>query len=181
MLTMYRCLLRLYPAAYRTAYADEMISVFLQAHNAARESKSKIAARIVFCARETAGLLGGALREQARSILGPTNWIPFRRFDMRPQFRFPRSTVFLMTAILAGVLLTIEKAKGIQLKYGSPSEVSMWPGLPWAFATILLMVSVAVVIVWGILFALHRTGMHRLANLQTDLQNSDASGSNFQA
>jgi len=89
---------------------------------------------------------------------------------MRPEFRFPRSTVFLMSVILAGVLLTIEKAKGIQLKYGSAADVAMWPGMTWAFAILMLMVSVTVVIVWGVLFTLRRTGMHRLANLQTDLR-----------
>ncbi len=175
MLTLYRCLLRLYPLAYRTDYADEMMSVFHQARDAA--ANSTISARMVFYARETAGLLGGALREQSRSILGSDNWIPFRRFDMRPEFRFPRSTVFLMSVILAGVLLTIERAKGIQLKYGSASDVAMWPGMAWAFAILLLMVAVTAVIVWGVLFALHRTGMQRLASLQTDLRNDGASGS----
>jgi hypothetical protein len=175
MVTIYRCLLRLYPAAYRSEYADEMISVFLQAYCAAKNSKTT--ARVVFSAREAAGLLHGALREQSRSILGPNNWISLRRFNMRVEFRFPRSTVFLMSAILAGVLLTIEKARGIQLKYGSPSDVSMWPGLPWTFLIMLLMVSATAVIVWGVLYVLHRTGVHRLANLQTDLRNDGASQS----
>ena len=86
---------------------------------------------------------------------------------MRPEFRFPRSTVFLMLVILACVVVSLEKAKSIQLKYGAgASLMSVWPALPWALALMLLIVAATVVIVWGILFALQRTGVHRLANLQ---------------
>lgn len=165
MLTLYRCLLHLYPAAYRHEYAAEMTSVFRQAHQAV--SHETLAARASLCTREIPGLLSGALREQFRRIAGECDWAPFRRLDMRPEFRFPRSTIFLMLAILAGVALAIEKAKAIQLKYGAGANLmTVWPSLPWALGLMLLIVSATVVIVWGIMFALHRTGMHRLANLE---------------
>jgi len=86
---------------------------------------------------------------------------------MRPEFRFPRSTVFLMLVILACVVVSLEKAKSIQLKYGAgASLMSVWPALPWALALMLLFVAAIVLVVWGILFALQRTGVHRLANLK---------------
>jgi hypothetical protein len=165
MLTLYRCLLYLYPTAYRRECAEEMTTVFRQAQDATRSET--LATRALFYAREIPGLLSGALQEHFRRVAGSYAWIPLRRFDMRPEFRFPRSTVFLMLTILAGVVVSMEKAKSIQLKYGAgASLISVWPALPWALALMLLIVAATVVIVWGILFALQRTGVHRLANLQ---------------
>jgi hypothetical protein len=91
-------------------------------------------------------------------------------FDMHPEFRFPPSTVFLMSGILAGIVLAIDKATSVELKYGGPTE-TVWPGLPWFLAAMLALVCLTVVIVWGVLFALGRTGMHRLANVHTWPQN----------
>ena len=36
----------------------------------------------------------------------------FLRSDMRPEFRFPRSVIFLMLAILGGIIVVIGKAAG---------------------------------------------------------------------
>ena len=164
MPTLYRCLLYLYPAVYRHMYAEEMISVFRQAQEAVETAGFKACAS--FYVREFPGLLCGALQEHLRSVAGPYDWFPFRRFDMRPEFRFPRSTVLLMAVILAAVALAIEKAKNVQLHYTeSPNVVSMWPALPWFLASVFLIVSATAIIVWGVLFALRRTGAHRLAAL----------------
>jgi hypothetical protein len=163
VINLYRCLLYLYPAAYRHDFAREMALVFLESERAIRTEC--LAARIVFYARELSGLLSGALREQVRTLVGSYHCISFGRFDMRPEFRFPRSTVFLMSVILAAVVLTIAKATSIELKYGGALE-TVWPGLPLFLAVMLGLVCLTVVIVWGILFAMRRTGMHRLANLQ---------------
>jgi hypothetical protein len=166
MLILYRCLLYLYPAAYRHEYAEEMTFVFCQAQKAVRSEG--LAARASFCAREIAGLLFGALREHFRSIADSYDCIPFTRFDMHPEFRFPRSTLFLMLVILAGVVLAIQKAKSIQLKYGAGANLmSVWPVLPWSLAFMLVLVCATVAIIWAILFALRRTGMHRIAKVQT--------------
>lgn len=165
MLALYRCLLRLYPAAYRREFGEEMTSVYHQVHDDIR-SKNLITGAS-FCAREIPGLVAGALHEHFRSITGSYDWIPLRRFDMRPEFRFPRSTVFLMLVSLAGVVLSLEKARSVQVKYGAGATLmSVWPALPWALVLMLLILSATVAITWGILFALQRTGVHRLANLQ---------------
>ncbi len=88
---------------------------------------------------------------------------------MRPGFRFPRSTVFLMSLILLGVVLAIEKAKiVIQMKSGlPPASASTWDPVLWPLLFTIALVLVAVGAVWGILFALHRTGVQRLAELDT--------------
>lgn len=163
MLALFRCLLCLYPADFRREYHEEMTSVFRQAYDVSKTSN--LLAHVSFCSRESAGLLLGALRERAHSIFGFNEWIPSRRFDMRLEFRFPRSTVFLMVLIFAGVVLTISKASGIELKYGSSSAV--WPSLVLTLATVVSLALASAVFIWGILFALQRTGVHRLADLQT--------------
>ena len=162
MLSLYRCLLYLYPSLYRRACADEMISVFRDAQ--AEVSTGSFGERISFRARESWGLLAGALQEHIRMISGSYQLISFTRFDMRPEFRFPRSTVFLMSIIFVGVILAMEKANTIQVKYGAGSG-SIWPSLPWFLGLTLLFTCATVMVVWGILFALGRTGAHRLANI----------------
>jgi hypothetical protein len=163
MLSFYRWLLYLYPSLYRREYADEMISVFRDAQ--ADVSDGSFGERMSFRAHETWGLLAGAVQEQLRFISGSYQLISFTRFNMRPEFRFPRSTVFLMSIIFTGLILAMEKANTIQVKYGAGSG-SIWPSLPWFLGLTLLVTCVTAMIVWGILFALGRTGAHRLANLQ---------------
>ncbi len=113
MLRLYRYLLYLYPGVHRTRFGDEMIEVFrdLQGETMIR---SKIA-RAAFYFRETAGLLAGALQEHWRALSGTDVWLPFplRRLTVRNQFRFPKATAVLMTIILAGVVMAIEKGEGI--------------------------------------------------------------------
>ena len=163
MLSFYRCLLYLYPSLCRREFADEMISVFCDAH--ADVSAGSVKERISFRVRETLGLLAGAVREHTRIIGGSDQSISFRGFDVRPEFRFPRSTVFLMSIIFAGVILAMEKAHTIQVKYAAGAG-SIWPSLPWFLGLTLLFTCATVMVVWGILFALGRTGAHRLANIQ---------------
>ena len=88
---------------------------------------------------------------------------------MRPQFRFPRSTVFLMLVILAGVLLAIEKAKTIQVKYGPQEVMAVWSSLPWFLFLFPAMACALVAAAWGILFAMRRSGLHRLGQVATSL------------
>ena len=90
---------------------------------------------------------------------------------MRPQYRFPRSTVFMMWVILAGVVLAIDKAlKVVQMKEGlPPGAVASWGSTfwTWLFALALVMLIAIVAAIWGVLFALHRTGVHRLDGIHT--------------
>jgi hypothetical protein len=165
MLTLYRWFLYLYPSSYRHEFAEEMVSVF---HDAQTEADSAgFAYRTSFQIRETFGLLAGATREHFNIMSGNDRSISFRRFGMRSEFRFPRSTVFLMSVIFAGVLLAMEKANSIQVKYGAANG-SIWPSTPWFFARAFLITCAAALAGWGILYALKRTGTDRLANIQSD-------------
>jgi hypothetical protein len=82
---------------------------------------------------------------------------------MQPQFRFPRSTVFLMLVIFAGVLLTIAKAASVA---GDKSGVAWQFWVP-VLVFMLLTTCTAAAVVWGILHVLRRSGVHRLENLQS--------------
>jgi hypothetical protein len=95
-----------------------------------------------------------------RELFGPA--IPFRRFDMRTHFRFPRSTVFLMLVILAVVVLTIVKASGV----AGDRLGSVWPSLISVLAFMVLSMCSVAAVVWGILHTLRRSGVHRLQNVQ---------------
>jgi DNA-binding PadR family transcriptional regulator len=163
MLRAYRSLLYLYPAAYRREFGEEMSTVFLQAQ---RElANRRLVTRVVFGVREMSGLLAAAVGNRLRQLFGLDDWLPFRRFAMRPEFKFLRFTVFLMCIILAGVALAIDKAKTVQLTYGAAHAMSGW-GAVDSLAFMMVLVCVAVAAGWGILFALRRTGLHRLAKVE---------------
>lgn len=170
MFRFYRALLYLYPLLYRREYADEMASVFRDSQ--ADVSAEKLQERISFRVRETLGLLAGAVREHMRMVAGSDRSISFRRFNMRPEFRFPRSTVFLMSIILAGVILAMQKANIIQLKYAAGAG-SIWPSLPWFLGLTLLFTCVIAMVRLGILFALGRAGVQRLSNIQPGSSRTD--------
>ena len=164
MLALYRSLLRLYPAEYFREYGAEMTWVFAHANEA--ERRKKLSARLPFYARELSGVIGGALRQR---LFGDWDWNASRRLDM--EFRFPRSTVVLMWVILAGVLMTIAEAKKIAMAYGPNETRSVWSMLPWFPVSTLLVICLAVAAAWGILYALRRTGVHRMEKLDTSSGN----------
>jgi hypothetical protein len=128
--------------------------------------------RAAFFIREASGLLAGALREHLRILNGSQKWLTFpaRRFTVRSQFRFPKATAVLMMIILAGIVLAIEKARVIQISYSHgnppvvPLEASHFTFFP-AVALLLAIFYAAGAIGWVILFALHRSGVHRLADM----------------
>ena len=160
MRRLYRSLLFLYPAPYRCEFADEMTYVFLQAE--ADTSSHSVGMRGAFDLREILGLMSGAVHTHICSLLGVDDWNSFRRFNMRPQFRFPRSTVFLMCVILAGVTFAIQKAQHIQATLtGTPVRNQTAVPLLVTFA----IVYAAAAAGWAILFALNRSGTHRLSSL----------------
>jgi hypothetical protein len=162
--------LYLYPAAYRDEYGDEMAGVFSEVRSETRGKK--LLPRGKFFVREFAGLLHGALQEHSRSITG-SNLFPSssRRFTMPSEFRFPKATPILMAVILGGVILTIEKATAIeeslphaypqQLPPIQPEHFTFFP----AMAVIFLSAYAAAVIGWAVLFALRRSGVHRLSEM----------------
>jgi hypothetical protein len=160
VLTLYRCLLYLYPAAYRQEFGEEMTSVFSEAWQSMAQN---LPARFLFCAREVRGLVFSAVREHLHVLLGSGN--SFGRIKMRPEFRFPRSTVVLMLAIFAGVVLTIVKATGVELAYGVTFG-TVWPSLISILVCMVLTMFAVAAIGWGVLHALGRTGAHRMANIE---------------
>jgi hypothetical protein len=119
MLLLYRCLLRLYPAAYRYEYGEEMAGVFRELQTEVRSARrsERLWPRIAFFLREFAGVLSGALQEHSRAIKGSPLLFPSGRFTMRSEFRFPKATPILMAVILAGVILAIEKANAIEQSF----------------------------------------------------------------
>ncbi len=170
MLTLYASLLRLYPSPYREQFAEEMIAVFRDAGVDAHQKGS--IATTKFYLSEMAGLFRGAIAEHARRILGQDVQFPLssRRFTMRPGFRFPKATAFLMTVILAGVVLAIQKADAIRASVSdvNPPVVTIQPTQLTFLPTMALMflgVYAAGAVGWVVLFALRRSGVHRLSEM----------------
>ena len=172
-LSVYRHLLRLYPAFHRERFGEEMVSVFceMQAEAAAKG----MVARSVFYVRETAGVMAGALQEHWRALGGDPVWLwfPTRRFTMRTEFRFPKATAVLMTIILAGVVMAIKKGEAIASSLPhvnppvgpiQPVHSALLPGVALGLAFFYA----AGLIGWVILFAMHRSGVHRLAETSAE-------------
>jgi hypothetical protein len=170
MLTVFRALLCLYPAAFRHKYGEEMMSVLIDVQ-AEMKQKGRWG-RVVSELREIVGLLSGALEEHMRNITGSYDSGKFlpRRFTMKTEFRFPKATVALMTIILAAVIMTIEKAKAISASVPHTSQ-TVGPIQPEQFTTVstflvvLASACVAGALGWAILFALHRSGSQRLSEI----------------
>jgi hypothetical protein len=170
MPSLFRSLLYLYPAAYRREYGEEMIGVLLEVRGEQRRKGLLALAATYF--RETAGLLQGALHEHTRRILCPYGFSNFspRRLTMRSEFRFPKSTVALMTIILLAVALTIDKAKSIEASV-APSSTYVGPiqaehfTIVGTFLIVFVLACVMAAMVWAVLFALNRSGIQRLSQL----------------
>jgi len=168
MVIVYRLLLYLYPQAHRCEFGEEMLAVFGEARTEAWKNNMLMRSR--FCAYEIKGLLTGAVREHIRNIGGFDRPPVFfsRRIAMRSEFRFPKVTVTLMTIILAGVVLAIEKATAIRasVPYSDQHVGPIQPAHFTFLPTVLVILGgacLAGAIGWAILFALHRSGVHRLA------------------
>jgi hypothetical protein len=158
MLTLFRCLLRLYPAEFCREFAEEMTSVFCQGRRDVRHQGLKVRAQ--FLAREFWSMFTGALREQFSDD-------SFRRFDMR-SFRFPRATIVVMLVALANVGYAIERAK--QITDGGDTR-SIWPPvLTGMFVGWLGVMGILGLIGYGILRVLKQSGAQRLSRIQTKPQ-----------
>jgi hypothetical protein len=171
VLAFYRALLRLYPAAYRDEYGDEMADVLEEVQ---AENRRKGVLELFFSrAHETGGLVFGAVREHFYSLTGSydSGWFSFSRgFAMRSDFRFPKATVGLMTVILAAVMFTIEKAKAISasIPHANPPVGPIQSAQATIVETLLLALVWAIAagaVGWGILHAFHRSGTHRLSEV----------------
>ena len=156
--TVYDWLLRLYPDDYRRRFGEEMGLVFEQAQSE-RANQGPGVLTAFYC-REIGGLFRGAWQEHLREFSN-------RRFAMRTQFRFPKTTPILMTIILAGVMLAIQKGAAIQASLPDvnppigPIHQAEHGFLP-VIVLLLAPFYAAGLIGWVILFALRRSGSHRL-------------------
>lgn len=166
---IYRSLLYLYPPTYRTEYGEEMMAVLSEVHERVRAEG--ILPRMVSEMRECSGLLRGALQEQFRAIGHADGCDVFslpRRFTMRSEFRFPKAAVLLMAVILVAILVAIDKAKSIQasVPYANPHIGPIQPVEFTLVPTLLIVLAGACitgVVGWAILFALRRSGVHRMS------------------
>lgn len=173
MLTAYRRLLLFYPAEHREQFGQEMVDVFDEAR---AESQNKGAiAQGAFYVREIAGLFKGAVHEHLRAVLGAHAGLSLytRRFTMRDGFRFPKTTAVLMTIILAGLMLAIKRGEDIanSLPLVNPQIAPIQPMHSVLLPPIALMFAgfyAAGVIGWGLLFALRRSGVHRLDEISAE-------------
>jgi len=170
MTHVYQRLLWLYPAEHRREFGDEMCAVFDEARLDSQEKN--VAAWASFLTREFAGLLAGALREHVRALANfdITDILSTRRFNMRNGFRFPKSTAILMTIILLGVIMAIQKGESIanSLPHVNPQIAPIFEGHSALLPPIALYVAffyVLGLIGWIILHALHRSGVHRLDDI----------------
>jgi hypothetical protein len=174
MLKVYRTLLRLYPAEHRQVFSEEMLEVLLEARNEVSEQKRFARGRLIV--RESAGLLRGALRERFRMLTEIHHELSFvtGRLAMRNGFRFPKTTIVFMLLILGGVLSAIKRGEDIAASVPNanpPITVHVQSvhsillgGMPLFFAFFYA----AGLIGWAILFALRRSGVHRLAGVSTE-------------
>jgi hypothetical protein len=170
MLTVYRQLLRLYPAAHRQQFGEEMLAVFVDVR--ADMARKTFFAQTIFVMREILGLVGGACGEHLRGLVGPDSRFPLptRSFMMRNGFRFPKTTAVLMTLILGGVVLAIKRGEEIamSLPHVNPSIVPIQPAhstMLTGLAFFSIFFYSAGLVGWAILFALRRSGVHRLAQM----------------
>jgi len=171
MLALYRVMLHLYPAPYRCEFGDEMMGVLLevQAENQRKGAFAMLASGV----HESGGLFYGAMREHFYSITGSYDNGTFsfkRRFAMRSEFRFPKATVGLMTIILGAVMFTIEKARDISMSVPHANP-QVGPIRPEQFAIVQVLVAILIwaiasgAIGWGILYALRRSGIQQLSEM----------------
>jgi hypothetical protein len=173
MLTVYRQLLRLYPVTYRAQFADEMLAVFLDASADIR--KQNALRRVMFSGREILGLVSGIWGEHLHLMFGHESGfsVPKRSFVMRNGFRFPKATAILMTIILAGVIVAIHQGEVIATSLPSFSQpiTPIHPAhsylLPGVIEGIIFFYGAGLA-GWAIMFALRRSGVHRLDEMSGD-------------
>jgi hypothetical protein len=154
MLSLFRCLLRLYPADFYREFAEEMTSVFCQRGRDVRDQGLKV--RALFLGREFWGMVTGALREK---FTGDS----FRRFDMR-SFKFPRATLIVMLVTLVNVGVALDRAR--QISVGGSTE-PVWWGIPGVFGAMLVVTVILGLVGYGILWALRQSGVRRLSSIKT--------------
>ena len=172
-LNLYRHALRLYPASHREEFGEEMLAVFRELR--AEACTKGMLARTRCCVRETGGVVTGALREHWRLLGGEhfSQLFSDRRFTMHTEFRFPKATAVLMAIILGGVVLAIQKGEAISTSLRGAASPPIGPIHPVHSVLVggimlgFVYFYAAGLIGWVILFAMRRSGVHRLDETST--------------
>ena len=165
-----RCL-RIYPAAYRALFSDEMLDVYREgfaraaAHGRFREAR--------FALREVTGILLGAGREHCHALFGSRvlEILAVRRCSMRSANKFPISAMVFMILSLVGVVYTIAQAEtlSLSLSQGNPT-LQFRPVhfvLPGGILILWVIAGVLGFVGWAIAAVLRRSGTERLSRTET--------------
>ena len=152
---LYRWLLFLYPADYRAIFAEEMTNVFDEARAAAW--KRGPWQSVAFCLREFTGLVWTASYAHLRIHSG---WAYRMKAFTRGRAAVPR-LIFVFAAVVAA----IEILKSFVL-HRHPSQPILWNEFLVAILAGLTVASGGA-FGWAIAFLFGRTGMHRIANIDT--------------
>lgn len=157
MKKLYRWLLFLYPADYRSIFGAEMAEVFDETYASACERS--IWWLLTFCLRELTGLVRTALYARIR-IYDSELWAVRMKVIANGRVIVP-ALIFMFTAVVAAVeILKSFVFHGLRLRPILLLELPM--AILW-----LILACVGGVIGWGIAFLARRTGMQRLANRDT--------------
>jgi len=188
MTGVYQFLLRLYPAADRAAFGEEMLDVLRQGESdAAREGALS---RAWFLLHECFGLLGGATRERLHALGEERGWkfLAERGPMFQRERRYPYTSVVFMSLALAVIVLIIAKAQGVayylyqiytlnghtvietRANVHLGNSLFEWPshwGLLGSIALFFAITWLAGVAAWGVSHGLRRSGVHRLDGAET--------------
>lgn len=155
MIRLYRWLLFLYPADYRAIFAAEMTKVFDEARAVAW--KRGVWQRATFCLRELTGLVWTGSYAHMRIHSG---WA-----DRVKGLSQGRAAVPRLIIILAAIVAAIEMLKLIVLR-GHYTQSTLRN-------EVLLAIVAGLTVVfggaagWTVAFLFRRTGLHRIANIET--------------
>jgi hypothetical protein len=155
MTRLYRWLLFLYPSDYRAIFGREMTEVFDKAH--AATSKRGILGRAAFYLRELTGLIQTASYAQIR--------IHCEWADRMKRFVSGRAAVTALIFMFVAIATAIEILKSFAF-HRHPTQPMLWHEFLLAVLAGLTVICGGV-IGWAILFLLGRSGVHRIANIDT--------------
>ncbi len=155
MIRLYRWLLFLYPADYRAIFGAEMAEVFGEALDATR--KRGALPGVTFCLRELAGLVWAASCAHMRIHSG---WA-----DRVKRFTQGRAAVPRLIFVFVAIVTVIEVLKSF-LPHRHPWQSMFWNEFFLAMLAVLTL-AFGGTVAWAIAFLFGRTGVHRIANIET--------------
>ena len=155
---LYRWLLFLYPADYRSVFGAEMAEMFDEMHAAACQQGTW--RLLTFCLRELTGLVRAASHAQIR-IHRTVLWA-----ERMKTIAGGRAIVTALILALVANVAAIEMLKSFVLHRHRAQPMLSHEILPAVLAQLILVCGG--VVGWVIAFLLGRTGIQRLANTDTE-------------